>query len=122
MRDNATLISVRHHRKGTLVGFACVQFPSGLRIGEIQIHVAGRKCWAAPPARPWLTDDDSELVRDPDGRPRWNSKLVWFASHGDRRRWSQQVIDAVRAAKPGLLPDADGEPELVFPDDGEDAA
>jgi hypothetical protein len=106
-RPRARLISFRTFHKGTLIGFANVAFPSGMCVGEIQIHRRGDKCWAAPPARPWLYDHDNELVRDADGRVKWANDLINFLDHGSRRRWSEQVLAALREAKPEVLVGAD---------------
>jgi hypothetical protein len=39
---------------------------------------------------------------------KWANDLINFYTHGCRRRWSDQVCDALRDAHPGLLPDDDG--------------
>jgi hypothetical protein len=59
--------------------------------------------WAAPPGKPWI-GDDGELVRLPDGKPRY-VKVISFVSHGCRSRWSRAIIKAVPEQYPELLAD-----------------
>src|SRR5215472_15355563 len=92
----AKLVKFRPYTKGTLLGFAMVEFPSGLIIGEIAVQRDHETVWASPPARPRLRDGSSEPMRDDRGKLIWNSDLIRFASQEARRRWSDQVIDAVR--------------------------
>jgi hypothetical protein len=96
------LLEWRPLRKNTLRGFARVQFGSGLIVSEITVHVAGTKCWASPPSRPWLKD--GAPVLDEKGKPRWQP-LLDFSNHGVRSSWSRQVLAALREAEPGVLPD-----------------
>jgi hypothetical protein len=95
------LIAWKEHRQNTLRGFASVQFASGIQIAEIQVHVAGSRMWASPPARPWI--DDGSTVTDPEtGKVRYQ-QLISFSTHGCRRRWSDQVIRALLEVHPGAL-------------------
>ena len=90
--------------KNSLLGFAKIQFTSGLIIGEIAIQRSGNRVWASPPARPWI--EDNALMRDHRGRPRYQS-LIDFANHGVRASWNRQVLRAVRAEHPDLFKDID---------------
>jgi hypothetical protein len=110
-KQRAYLVSFRHDRKGTKLGIATVAFPSGIVIGEIVIHRQGDKCWAQPPSRPVMMPGDNEVARSPDGKIRWDTNLISFTATNSRKRWSDQVLAAIRAAHPGLLPDP--EPSLL---------
>jgi hypothetical protein len=99
---SARLLAWRPLRKSSLVGFARVQFGSGLIINEIAVHVAGSRAWAQPPARPWL--EGNALVLTEEGKPRWQP-VVDFANHGVRASWSRQVVNVVREAHPDLFPE-----------------
>lgn len=98
----ARLLEWRPLRKNTLLGFAKVQFTSGLIIGEIAVHQSGSRMWAAPPARPWL--DNNHLTLDERGRPLYQS-IISFANHGVRSSWSRQVIRALTEVHPNLFPE-----------------
>lgn len=100
----ARLLAWRTMAKNTLLGFAKVQFTSGLIIDEIAVHRSGSRVWAAPPARAWI--DNDALVRDERGRLKYQP-LIDFANHGVRASWSRQVITALRDAQPELLKDTD---------------
>jgi hypothetical protein len=104
-KSHARLISFRLDKKGTKLGVASVAFPSGIVIGEIVIHRHGDRCWAQPPSRPVMMPGDQDLARDDDGKVRWDTHLIAFTTTNSRRRWSDQVLAAIRAAHPGLLPD-----------------
>jgi hypothetical protein len=112
----ATLLAWTPHTAGTLRGFARVQFPSGIIVDGITVHVAGSRAWATPPGRPWI--EDGQLVREPDGKPRY-ATIISFVNHGRRARWSDTVLAAVNEHDPTILADAEGTPLLPF-DDRED--
>jgi hypothetical protein len=88
------------------------------RFGAIEfygcpVHVAGSRRWVSPPGRPML-DADGQLLREPDGRPRYG-KVIGFMTHGTRRRWSDAILAALDAAHPEAArteSDAD-DPRLV---------
>jgi hypothetical protein len=103
-RPRARLLAWRPLRKGSLLGFAKVQFSSGLIIDEITVHAAGTRVWAGPPARPWLRD--GAPVLDEKCKPKWQP-LVDFSTHGVRSSWTRQVITAVREAQPDVLPEGE---------------
>lgn len=86
--------------KNSLLGFAKIQFTSGLIIDDIAIQRAGSRVWATPPARPQI--EDNALVRDERGRPRYH-QLIDFANHGVRASWNRQVLRAVRNEHPDLF-------------------
>jgi hypothetical protein len=98
------LLEWRPLRKNTLIGFAKLQFASGLIVSEIAVHVAGSRIWASPPSRPWLKDN--VVVLDKAGKPRF-SPVIDFATHGLRSSWSRLVLTALRETHPELFPDYD---------------
>jgi hypothetical protein len=72
--------------KGRLRGFAKVLLPSA---------------WASPPARPQI-GKDGEVLRESSGKTKY-SPVIDFASRETRRRWSDMVIEALRASHPDAL-------------------
>ena len=109
-RPPARLLDWRPLVKGSLLGFAKVQFSSGLIMAEIGVHRGGHRVWAAPPARLWLDREADALVRDELGNPKYQP-IIEFANHGVRASWSRQVIRAVQLVHPALFSDMD-EPSL----------
>ena len=101
-KASARLLDWRPVQRNTLLGFARVQFGSGLIVSEIAIHVAGSRAWAQPPARAWI--EDNKLILTETGRPRWQP-IIDFANHGVRASWSRQVLAALREARPEVLPE-----------------
>jgi hypothetical protein len=91
----------RRVRKNTLLGFAKVQFSSGLIIAEIAVHAHGKRLWVQPPSRPWI--ENGEVVREDRGRIRYQP-LISFANHGVQSSFSRQVIRAVQEGAPDELP------------------
>ena len=104
MHPPARLMAWRPLARQTLLGFARVQFTSGLTISEIAVHRSGSRVWAAPPSRPWIEEGD--LVKDDRGKIKYQP-LISFANHGVQASWSRQVIAAVREAQPELFTEAD---------------
>lgn len=102
------LLDWRPLHQNTLIGFAKVQFSSGLIVAEIAIHRHGSRVWAQPPSRPWI--DKGNLVRDERGKIRYQP-VISFANHGVQASWSKQVLRALREVHPNLLPD---ENQLAF--------
>jgi hypothetical protein len=95
------LESFRPLTKGTLRGFARVQFASGFILDEISIHIGSDDghCWAMPPGRP-MVDQVGNAIRDPKtGKVRY-SGLCSFTTANIRRRWSDEIIALVREKHP----------------------
>jgi hypothetical protein len=95
------LLDWRPISKGTLLGFAKVQFSSGMIVSEIAIHRTGTRMWAAPPSRPWI--ENNALVIGENGRPRYQP-IISFANHGVQGSWSRQVLNALCEEHPDLFP------------------
>jgi hypothetical protein len=100
MNEPAKLLDWRPLAKNTLLGFAKVQFGSGIIISEISVHRAGTGIWASPPSRPWTKGN--QLLLDDTGRPKWQ-QLIEFSTPGVRSSWSQQVLAALRQAHPEIF-------------------
>jgi hypothetical protein len=100
MASRVKLLEWRPLADGSLLGFAKIQFSSGLIVAEIGIHRTGSKSWAAPPSRPWFKG--TELILDEAGKLRWQP-LLEFMNHGTRASWSRQCVAAVRAEHPELF-------------------
>jgi hypothetical protein len=117
-RPRAKLLAWTAHESGSLKGFADIQFPSGLQIAGICVHVAGSRAWASPPGRLWI--EHGELARDESGKPRY-AQFIRFANHGVRARWPDAVLAAVNEHDPAILANAEGPPLLPL-DEREDVA
>jgi len=102
-KASARLLDWRPVQRNSLIGFAQVQFGSGLIISEIAVHVAGSRVWAQPPARPWI--EENKLILTETGKPRWQP-IIDFANHGVRASWSRQVVAALKEARPEVLPES----------------
>jgi hypothetical protein len=87
--------------KTTLRGFVTIQFPSGMVIAEISVHVANGRAWASPSGR-HMVDGDGVVMRDGAGKTRWQP-LITFETKERRELWSAAVVQAVRAAFPEAL-------------------
>jgi hypothetical protein len=108
------LIDFQPQRSGTLRGFATIRFAEfyAAAIAGISIHVQGDRAWASPPGRAWI--ENGQLVRDGNGKPKY-STVFSFDSYAERVRWSNAVIQLMRAEHPALF----DEPANLFADDGE---
>lgn len=87
--------------KGSLLGFAKVQFPSGVIFIACGIYTGHGRVWASPAGKPMLRD--GVAMRDQDDKIKWE-KVVDFASREVRNRWSDTVIAALRRDYPDALP------------------
>lgn len=84
--------------RGSLLGFARVEFSSGMVISDATVLTGERGPWASPPSKPMISKDGTVLKGD-DGKIRY-SPLIEFTSKDIRTRWSDAVIAAMRAAHP----------------------
>jgi len=96
------LIPFRPISKGALRGFASMELPIGLVIEDCPVLVGNNGAWAALPSKPVL-DQEGRRAK-PDGEPQYAAIMKWR----DRElqdRFSQAVIELVRAAHPDVLED-----------------
>ena len=89
-------------RKGSLLGFARVELPSGMILHDVTILTGERGPWASPPSKPMI-DRDGVAMKDTNGKVRY-SPIVEFASKEVRERFSAAVVDALRASHPEAIP------------------
>jgi hypothetical protein len=99
------ILSWRPLRRGALLGFAKVAFPSGVVLAEVAIMRGPTHAWCAPPTRPRL--HRGELVRKTNGKIQ-QLDLIEFMSSDIKDRWSHSIIAALRAQYPDFDSD-DGE-------------
>ncbi len=88
----------RPMRKGSLLGFAKVELPSGMILADVTILAGDRDPWASPPSKPMI-DRNGVAMKDANGKARY-SPIIEFASKEIRERFSAGVIEAMRAAHP----------------------
>jgi hypothetical protein len=95
--------------RGSLLGFARIQFGSGLILNDIGLHASSGKVWASPPAKPWIREN-MPVIDETTGKPKYLA-IVDFTTHGVRRAWSEQIVRAMRSTHPelGLPADTGGE-------------
>lgn len=95
------ILDWREMRRNTLLGFAKVEFPSGLIIADVTVFKGERGCWASPPSKP-MFGRDGIVMKDDAGKLRY-SIIIEFVSKDIRNRWSDSVIEALRAAHPEVF-------------------
>ena len=88
-------------RKGSLIGFVSITMPSGITIHEVSILETNGRFWASPPSKPMI-DRNGVVMIDDAGKRRY-SALIEFADRDTRSRWSDSVVEALRAAFPEAL-------------------
>ncbi len=89
-------------RKGSLLGFAKVEMPSGMILHDVTILMGERGPWASPPSKPMI-DKDGVAMRDAStGKTRY-SPLIEFSSKEIREKFSNAVIDGLRTAHPKVF-------------------
>lgn len=87
--------------RNTLLGFAKVEFPSGLIINDVTILAGARGPWAAPPNKV-LTGRDGAIMRDENGKVRY-WPIIEFRDKETRNAWSDSIIEAMRAVHPEVF-------------------
>ncbi len=92
----------RPMRKGALLGFAKVELPSGMILADCTVMLGDRGAWVSPPSKPML-DRGGVAMKDSNGRVRY-TPLVEFTSKEIRQRFSDAVVDGLRAAHPEAIP------------------
>lgn len=94
----ARIVDWRPMQRNSLLGFAKVEFPSGLIIADVTIMNGERGPWAAPPSKP-MVGRDGTAMKDEGGKIRY-VPIIEFSSKAIRNKWSDAVIAAMRAAHP----------------------
>ncbi len=87
--------------RNTLRGFCKVSLPSGMILSDVSVHVSGETAWASPASKPVL-DRNGVATRDTAGKIRY-VPVVSFARRDLRDRFSNAVIEALRASHPEAL-------------------
>jgi hypothetical protein len=87
-------------RKGSLLGFATVRLPIGLRIADIPVCTSHGKVWASLPSKPMIGADGRQLEKD--SKKRYQPILQW-ADRETADRWSAAVVELVREHDPEAL-------------------
>ena len=88
-------------RKGSLVGFVKVELPSGMILNDVTVLSGDRGAWASPPSKPMI-DRDGIAMKDANGKLKY-SPVIEFASKEVRERFSNAVVEALRAKHPEAL-------------------
>ena len=75
-----------------------VELPSGMVLLDVTILTGERGPWASPPSKP-MVGRDGIVLTDNNGKTKY-SPIIEFASKEIREKFSNAVIDALRAAHP----------------------
>jgi hypothetical protein len=102
------LISFKPLVKNSLRGFATIELPIGLKISDIPVLISHNKAWASLPSKPQL-DRDGQHKKDINGKPAYTAMLEW-RDRDLADRFSQAVVELVKAVHPNAFDDAGGEP------------
>ena len=101
MAHSAKLLDWREMRRNALLGFAKVEFPSGLILHDVTVLRGQGGPWASPPSKP-MVGREGTVMKDETGKTRY-VPIIEFASKEARNRWSDEVIAALRAGRPEVL-------------------
>jgi hypothetical protein len=84
----------RPMQKGSLLGFATVEMPSGMIVHDITVHESNGRRWANPPGKPQLDRDKHPIFKD--GKLQY-AKVIGFESDDRRHKWSDAIIAELSA-------------------------
>ena len=87
--------------RNSLRGFCKVSLPSGMILSDVSVHVSGETAWASPASKPVL-DRNGVATRDSTGKIRY-TPIVSFARRDLRDKFSNAVVEALRASHPDAL-------------------
>ena len=91
------ILDWRPLRKGAVLGFAKVEFPSGMILVAVCVLSGDQGAWASPPSKPMMGRDGP--VKDRNGKQRY-AAMVEFNSRETKDRWSAAVIAAMEEQYP----------------------
>jgi hypothetical protein len=95
------VVDWRPLRKNSLLGFVKIEMPSGMIIADVTLLTSERGPWASPPSKPMI-DRAGAVLKDERGKVRY-SPIIEFTSKEVRDRFSNGVIEAMRAAHPEVF-------------------
>jgi len=103
--DKIQLLAFKPYRSGPMRGHADVKVPSWhLIFYGCTVHVDGAKGWVNLPSKPQIDSATHRQRTTVGGKPEWTATARWDSrAVGDR--FSQAVIQAIRARYPGALDD-----------------
>jgi len=88
--------------KGVLRGFVEIELPSGLVVSDCPVLVSNGKAWATLPSKPVLDRQGRQV--ETNGKRQYAPVVAW-RDRDLSNRFSQAVIELVRAAHPDALDD-----------------
>ena len=95
------ILDFKSMRKNALVGFTKIELASGIVIVDVSILISERGAWASPPSKPMVNAQG--LFLHDDGSKNRYSPTIEFTSKDVRQRFSDAVIEALRASHPEAL-------------------
>lgn len=95
------ILDWREMRRNSLLGFAKVEFASGLIIADVTILTGERGPWASPPSKPMVSRDGT-VMKDESGKICY-VPIIEFTSKDIRNKWSGSIIEAMRTAHPEVF-------------------
>jgi hypothetical protein len=103
------LRSWKRVQKGSLIGIAGISMPvagSWLDVDDVAVLMSSGRAWATWPGKPVLTKEGTVAKLPGSSKTHFVNILKW-RDRGTPQRWSQAVIDLVKAADPAAF---DGAP------------
>ena len=102
-RPRMRLLKWRPLAKDSLLGFADILLPNGLKIFEIPVLSSEGRVWAGMPGKPQV-DKDGNTKRDGRGKITYAPVIQWRSKElGDA--FSARLAELIRSAHPGALDD-----------------
>jgi hypothetical protein len=101
-RPKMILISFKRLAKGSLRGFANIEFPSGLRLADCPVFLGKNGAFAGLPTKPVI---DREGRHAEVGGKRQYSAILEWRDRDLSDRFSQALVALVRAAHPDVFDD-----------------
>lgn len=95
------ILDWRPMARNSLLGFAKVEFPSGMIVSDVTVLQGEKGPWASPPSKP-MTGRDGAVKKGDDGKVRY-TPIIEFTSKDIRNKWSEAVIAAMQAAHPEVF-------------------
>jgi hypothetical protein len=102
VRPGLSIVSFKLMWRNTLRGFVSVEFGSGLRLNDCQVHChANGRIWIALPGKP-LLDENGQHKRDGTGKLSYVPVAEW-RDRATSDQFSEIVTALLRERYPGAL-------------------